>query len=130
MKDFFNRFNVDYFFQVPVVTKLVTVLLGFYLLVLGTTLVAFFFLRKQETPHELLAKKIVWTEAPVAVVGLFLVFARYEELNIYSWRFFQYLLLLVFVGVNVWLYFQYHQFQSDLYHHYSKKRKEKWLKKK
>jgi len=133
MIDFFKRFNVDYFFAVPAVSKVIYFWLGLYLLVLLLCLVSLFVLRrkgKKNKPYKSFAKKLMWTEVPISILGLFFVFLRYELLQVWSWRFWQYLTFLSLVTATVWLIFQWKKLQKDLVYYNSQKRKEKWLKKK
>jgi len=133
MLDFFSRFNLDYFFKVPAESKVVYFWLGLYLLVLVVDLVLYFIYRKKsraEKPYRSFANKMIWTEVPISVLGLFFVFARYENLRTFSWRFWQYLTALALIAVDVWLHLERRKLKRDLVHYKSEIRKQKWLKKK
>ena len=133
MLEFLKRFNLDYFFSVPVQSKVIYFWLGLYLLFLLSTIVLYVVYRrkgKKGKPYKVFMKKILWTEIPITTLGLILVFIRYESLQVWSWRFWQYLAFLLLVFANTWLVIEWKKFKKEQFYYHSQKRKDKWLKNK
>ncbi len=131
MIDFIKRFDTNYFFNVPAHSKVIYFWLALYLIVLITSLIVFFRYRRKgrkAKPYRSFAKKLLWTEIPISILGLFLVFLRYELLQVWSWRFWQYLTFLGLVAATIWLIFAWKEFQKELVYYHSQQRKEKWIK--
>jgi amino acid transporter len=130
MSDILKRYGTGYFFSTPAESKVIYIFLAFYLFVLIASIALYiYFRRKDRGPWRSFGKKIFYTKMPVALVGLFLVFSRYEYLRTFSWRFWQYLLLLVYVATDVWLFLELKKVKAEAVKHNSKARKEKWLNK-
>ncbi|MFA5197422.1 MAG: hypothetical protein WC437_03280 [Patescibacteria group bacterium] len=133
MGDLFSRFNTDYFFKIPVESKIVYFWLVLYgVFFIGTLIIYFIFRKKGKTekPYLPYSKKLLWTDLTISAVGLILVFARYEKLNIYSWRFWQTITFVCLIAANIWLVLGYKKLKQDLLRFKASMRKEKWLKKK
>jgi len=131
MSSLAHRFGTDYFFTTPLQSKVIYLFLAFYLFVLVASVVIYFYLRKTRgrTPYATFGKKVLYTKLPIALVGLFLVLCRYEMLRTFSWRFWQYLLIIVYIATDVWLFLEYKKAKEEQKKFVSKSRKEKWLKK-
>ncbi len=133
MGDFFSRFNTDYFFKVPVSSRIIYFWLILYGILFIGTLVIYFILRrkgKKEKPYLPFSKKLIWMDLSISIVGLLFVFARYEKLNIYAWRFWQTLAFITLIAANTWLIMEYRKLRKELIRFKASQRKEKWLKKK
>ena len=132
MNSVFNRFGEEYFFSTPPESNAIYLFLFFYLAVAITAVLIFLYTRRKgekNSPLRSFGKKILWLQLPIALVGLFFVFCRYEFLRAFSWRFWQYLVLIVFVAASVWIYLQWKKLKADLIKYKNQTRKEKWLKK-
>ncbi len=129
--DFFSRFNQEYFFLTPTNSSLIYLWLAFYLFVLVTSISLYLYFSKKMpgTPTANFGKKILYTKLPIAIVGLFFVFCRLEGLRLYSWRFWHYLILLVYIITDIWLFYQLNKVKDEQKRYDLKVRKEKWLKK-
>lgn len=133
MFDFFSRFNQEYFFSIPASSKAVYLWFAFFLLVLTLSVIMYFVYRKKsdtEKPYRSFAKKFLWTEIPVSIIGLMFIFFRFEGVKTYAWRFWAYLLVLVVVVIGVWLCWERRKLNDKLTRFNQEQRKKKWLKKK
>lgn len=128
LKNSMSRFNYEYFFTNPSYSKVMFFWLGLYLLVITSS--AFFYLssKKLSYLHLEFAKKLFWGNLSLSLVGLFLVFARFENVNLFSWRVWQFLVLLSLVSYNLYYFFikRGHLLEA-LDKEKSRARKEKWL---
>jgi len=134
--DFFaqltNRFGVSYFFGQPTDTIMFWFLLGtfvvFFFLILGLYFVFRFKTRKFK-PYKGYAKAFFWTNLSLALAAFLNLFARYESLQVLSWRFWMYITLAALVAFNGW-FFTKRTFQltEELTALADKERKDKWLK--
>lgn len=128
---YFAKFNYNYFFGIPEDSNATYLFLLFFLMLLvATIIVRIYFGKKAKTepPYLPFAKKVYWLNFAIVLTGLFLGFTRYERANILSWRVWQILLILVFIAVNVWLFFfDLKKVGPKIEKYHDKVRKDKWL---
>lgn len=128
ISEFFSRFNQEYFFSVPLESQAIYIFLGLYLIIAIATFVLTKKITKINDVYKEFAKSFFWANFAYALTGLFLVFNRYEQVLIFSWRFWHFLLILLVLATNSYFYFVTKRHldlkTSKLL---SRKRKEKWL---
>lgn len=128
IKDFFLRFNSEYFFTVPAESKIIYFFLGLFLVLLIVTFVAARFISQKNEIYKRFSKTFFWTNFVLSFTGLFLVFNRYEKVTIFSWRIWVYLVIAIIALINLYFYYiSSKRLEADTLKLLSKKRKEKWL---
>ena len=134
MKTIQSRYGVDYFFSVPPETQIIWFWLGCFVVLLGATLGAYFYLRAKgyrQTPYKKYAKGFLWPNLALAIVGLILTFSRYEKLALFSYRFWVYFTILLVITFNAWYFvIKRGKLEDELVTFHNNARKKKWLKKK
>jgi len=133
MTTIFSKFNATYFFAIPPETQIVWFWFGFFVLSLVATIVLYLYLQsrgKKVKPYKRYAKNFFWPNLTIAIIGIILTFARYEKLELLSWRFWVYFMLLVSVVFNIWYFMiKRNQLEDEILKFHDTKRKEKWLRK-
>lgn len=132
MKTILSRFDTNYFFGIPPESQIIWFWLGFFTLTLLASLVIYIFYRSKGVavkPYRKYAKNFFWPNLTFSIVGLLLVFFRYEKLAMLSWRFWVYVIVLSMIVFNAWYFMiKRNQLEDDLVKYYNTKRKDKWLK--
>jgi hypothetical protein len=133
MKTIISRFNVNYFFTVPVETQIIWLWFGFFVLSLGVTVILFFYFKskaKTIKPYQSYGNNFFWPNLIITIIGIILILCRVEKLIVLSWRFWVYLDLLLLAMFNGWYFMiKRDQLDDEIIRFYNTKRKEKWLKK-
>lgn len=132
--NFLSRFNSEYFFSVPPETKAIWYWLGFYVfLVYLFSFIYFFFYKRSKTdrPLEKYASEFIWINGGIVLAGLVFWFFRFEHFSALSWRFWNYLVILIIAGYNFYfIYFRRQKIKADIFDFRNSQRKEKWLSRK
>ncbi|RJO60926.1 hypothetical protein C4544_04110 [candidate division WS5 bacterium] len=75
-------------------------------------------------------KQFFWTYVTFGILGMISVFARSQDLPIFGSRAITFVILILFLLVNLWLLYYYQiKTKKELIKFQNKKRKEKWLRK-
>lgn len=131
MKTILSKFDSVYFFTIPPETQIVWFWLGFFVLALALTALLYLYFRaKSRTvkPYKKYAKDFFWPNLTIAIVGIVLMFSRYESLALLSWRFWVYFDLLLLIVFNAWYFMiKRSQLEDEILKFHNQKRKEKWL---
>ena len=129
---FFSRFNYNYFFGLPAETFTTLYFLVFFVILILAILVYYILLRKKaskQKPYKVYAREFLWPNLAFDSLAILLILARYESIDIFSWRIWPALLVLVALVYNVWFFVRRRQQLEDELDKLSEKnRKEKWLK--
>jgi len=131
MTDLFSRFNPNYFFAIPPESYGLWVWLSTFTVLLLATFAFYIYLRAKaakQKPYKKYAKNFFWPNFTLAIIGLLLVFARYEKLALLSWRFWIFLVILFAIVFNVWhLIIKKSKLEDDLLKFHNDERKAKWM---
>jgi Ca2+/Na+ antiporter len=124
-----SKFGYKYLLSIPPQSKIIYFEIGFYLLLIaGSLILKKAILDQKSEAYKRFGKIIVWTNAGLALIGLILVFARYESLPLLSFRFWQILVVLLILATNLYFFFIMNsQVKENSQKEKERKRIEKWL---
>lgn len=133
LPSYITKYDYDYFFGIPTGKGIYAWLALFFIMLVTTVALYLYFIKKGkiELPYKKFAKRFFWPNLTIAITGLILIFLRFESINYFSFRFWDFLLVFCFIALNIYFYLYYRgRLQDEIEEFHQKKRKEKWLPKK
>jgi len=132
MTTILNRFNAAYFFSVPPETQIVWFWLACFVFMLVGTIVAYVVFRTKGAnlkPYRRYARGFLWPNLTISLIGIVLTLSRYEQLTVFSYRFWVYVTILSAITFNAWFFtVKRGQLEDELIKFHNTARKNKWLK--
>ena len=127
-----GRFNLNYFFGQPQETKtfwsLLTIIC-FFIIYIFSYYIYLHFKSQKSKPYKLYSRTFLWPNFLLSILFLMHLFGRYENLMVFSWRFWMYLIIAGLITFNCWFFVKRKsQLDDQLLDLADQIRKQKWLK--
>mgnify|MGYP003529707812 CR=1 FL=1 len=127
-----ERFNLNYFFGQPQETKtfwFLLIIVCIFVLFVLSYYIYLYFKSKKNIPYKLYSRTFLWPNLLMSVLFLMHLFGRYENLVVFSWRFWMYLIITSLITFNGWFFVKRkNQLDDEILVLADQIRKQKWLK--